>query len=806
MGILKNATSPGKPILRSCHQSGHSDIHTRSIIPLVGEDGSVVGLYNPAFEKTRRKIAERRMLTLREVGEKIAAAREVKGFWGQVIKGLEFNDRDTPFVLLYSVAEDFDSDVASIHSTSTAGTKQCILEGTLPSIPEDHKAAPSQFDLKTGMEGFAPFFREAMATDHPILLETEKGTLDVNLIDGIEWRGFGEIPRAAVVCPIRPTVGDSNSILGFLVMGINPRRPYDDDYNLFVQLLSRQLATSMASVVLFEEEIRRGQRAAQMAALDRIELSEQLAARTQEARESETKFTRMAEFAPVGMFIANAEGQITYCNDMFYEISRHPKEVDNADDWIQAVKDDDQGLVFEWWTNLFVNKVPMTAEFRFKAPWEDRNGSKGDTWVLANAYPEKDSLGALKSVFGSITNISQQKWAEDFQKRRMEEAVELKRTQERYGFYVLCGSFIYSPNLVRFIDTTSHEMRNPLSAIVQCADEISASLTNYRANGNKENALPVELLDSNIDAAQIIALCANHQTRIVTDILTLSKLDSALLLVTPVNTKPVAVVQQTLKMFQGELQTADIQMQVKTDASWEDMKLDWVKVDPSRLMQVLINLTTNAIKFTTGQPTRSITITLSASSERPSRKAKSLVSYIPARPKGEEITKSPDWGTGEEVYIHFAVQDTGRGLNDSEKKLLFLRFSQTSPKTHVQYGGSGLGLFISRELVELQGGEIGVSSESGKGSTFAFYVKARKSIEPIEEKDQMANNAGMPVKMPLGTSYMTSPRIESASPSDIAKPRLPSMVDDQLRVLIVEDNLVNQSECRKPLAGMRASC
>ena len=66
-----------------------------SIIPLVGEDGSVVGLYNPAFEKTRRKIAERRMLTLREVGEKTAAAREVKSFWGHLIKGLEYNGMQT---------------------------------------------------------------------------------------------------------------------------------------------------------------------------------------------------------------------------------------------------------------------------------------------------------------------------------------------------------------------------------------------------------------------------------------------------------------------------------------------------------------------------------------------------------------------------------------------------------------------------------------------------------------------------------------------------------------------------------------
>jgi PAS domain-containing protein len=64
-----------------------------SIIPLIGEDGSVVGLYNPAFDKTRRKIAERRMLTLREIGDKTAVAREVKGFWNQVIKGLEYNGK-----------------------------------------------------------------------------------------------------------------------------------------------------------------------------------------------------------------------------------------------------------------------------------------------------------------------------------------------------------------------------------------------------------------------------------------------------------------------------------------------------------------------------------------------------------------------------------------------------------------------------------------------------------------------------------------------------------------------------------------
>lgn len=202
-----------------------------------------------------------------------------------------------------------------MHSGSLAQAPQCILEGTL-GVPVGHKASISPLDLKNSDESFAPYLREATMTNKTILLTTEEGTLSEDLIDGLEWRGFGDPCRAAIVCPIHPTTGET--ILGFLIMGINPRRPYDDDYSLFIQLLSRQLATSMASVVLFEDEIRRGQRAAQLAALDRQELSKQLDLRTQEAVESETRFTRMAELAPVGMFIADESGKVTYSNDTWW--------------------------------------------------------------------------------------------------------------------------------------------------------------------------------------------------------------------------------------------------------------------------------------------------------------------------------------------------------------------------------------------------------------------------------------------------------------------------------------------------------
>jgi PAS domain S-box-containing protein len=317
---------------------------------------------------------------------------------------------DVPFVFLYSVTEEADNEMSSIHSGSLSTAPQCVLEGTL-GVPAGHKAAVSPLDLKTSDDGFAPYLREAMKTGRPVLLTTKEGTLSYDLIDGLEWRGFGDPCRAAVVCPIHPTTGES--ILGFLVMGVNPRRPYDDDYSLFIQLLSRQLATSMASAMLFEEEIRRGQKAARLAALDRQELSKQLDLRTQEAVESETKFTRMAEFAPVGMFIANSSGDIIYSNDTWWEISRHPRSENSATTWVDSVNDADQEEVRAIWKTV-TEGTPVTHEFRFKTPWNDKNGNCGDTWVLMSAYPEKDADGKLKSVFGSITNISAIKWAEDF--------------------------------------------------------------------------------------------------------------------------------------------------------------------------------------------------------------------------------------------------------------------------------------------------------------------------------------------------------------------------------------------------------
>ena len=114
---------------------------------------------------------------------------------------------------------------------------------------------------------------------------------------------------------------------------------------------------------------------------------------------------------------------------------------------------------------------------------------------------------------------------------------------------------------------------------------------------------------------------------------------------------------------------------------------------------------------------------MGASIEKPVNKQVDDVEWFPSSNSAlkKDPTTEPEWGDGQPIYLTFSVRDTGRGLTIDEKTRLFNRFSQANIRTHVEYGGSGLGLFISRELTELQGGEIGVASVAGVGSEYYFF-------------------------------------------------------------------------------------
>lgn len=331
-----------------------------------------------------------------------------------------------------------------------------------------------------------------------------------------------------------------------------------------------------------------------------------------------------------------------------------------------------------------------------------------------------------------------------------------------------------------------------------CADDIRDTLTQHHFRQEDD-----KIITECIEAASNIALCVQHQKSIVDDILTVSKLDSNLLLITPVPAQPVVVVKRAMSMFYPECQAKQINFGFEPHESLARLEIDWVLLDPQRLLQITVNLITNAIKFTQHCPKREIVVHISASSDGP--ELDKGFDYVPTRGASVDLTAGEEWGTGELLYLHVDLEDTGVGLTPDEKDSLFERFAQASPRTHAQYGGSGLGLFISRQLAELHGGQVGVSSEYGVGSTFGFFLQCKRmtsspnrptlSRRPSTKTDT-PNHGDASRELVASLSGTDPPKaeLEPSSSSDLEK----------LHILIVEDNLVNQRVLSKQL--VKAGC
>ena len=649
---------------------------TNQFIPIPGQNGEIQGVYNTAIESTQQVVHERQ----RRVKDQIVtlAAHAVSEMLVMVMEALRGNPNDVCMALLYVYEE-----------SDLYGDDDLRLGGSI-GVSEGHCLAPRTAHLRTGNGGLVPYFRQAKASGKPVVLSESDGTLaDVTaLLDGVTWCGHGEVPRHISIQELRSNLGDS---LGFYVQAMNPRRPYDDNYRKSVADLTRAIEARWLSSLSTEQAKLREQ------ALER------------RATDSENRMRLMARHAPIGFVQIDMDGRIEWANDQFYDITGHDRTTPEMSEFFKCFAPEEReraagalGALQHEGMDRDVN------EYRLNRRWQPPGLDQEETsaWILTLGLPLLSDDGQVKLVMGFISDISHQKWAEHVESRNAARALQAKRQQEE------------------FIDTTSHEMRNPLTAMTQLADGIAGCLKGATASSNEDYRA---LIRENIEAASTILACAAHQKRVIDDVLILSRLESEMLSITPVPEKQSKVVADVTRMFSAECLVNDISIHVVRDPANERLTTQNVLVDTSRLAQILINLLSNATKFVANHAIRKVTVVYGASLEHPPvLDTPHSMKWIDGESELHTNIALPTLGKDEErVYLYFCVSDSGPGMTDDEMSRLFKRFSQASSRTHIQYGGSGIGLYVCRQLAEKQGGRIAVGSRTGEGSSFGFYIETR---------------------------------------------------------------------------------
>lgn len=222
-----------------------------------------------------------------------------------------------------------------------------------------------------------------------------------------------------------------------------------------------------------------------------------------------------------------------------------------------------------------------------------------------------------------------------------------------------------------FLANMSHEIRTPLNGIIGFANLL----------------LKTNLSRKQDDYAHTIQSSSQNLLTIINDVLDFAKIEAGKLSLDNSNMNLKAAVEDVLVMVAPEAHKKQIEL---IPLYYHDVP-EYVVGDPLRIKQVITNLVGNAVKFT---PTGQICV---------------------------RVTLDSDFGNN--VVIRISITDTGIGLNQEQQNALFKAFQQADTSTTRAYGGTGLGLVISKKLVEQLGGDMGIESEVGVGSTFWFTIR-----------------------------------------------------------------------------------
>jgi len=249
-----------------------------------------------------------------------------------------------------------------------------------------------------------------------------------------------------------------------------------------------------------------------------------------------------------------------------------------------------------------------------------------------------------------------------------------------------------------FLANMSHELRTPLNSILL--------LSRLLAENTSDN-----LSGEQVEYAQVIQSSGNGLLTLIDEILDLSKIEAGKMELEYSDTAVASVVTDLKSLFAPIAKEKNIAFSIEVAPGVPKS----IESDKMRLEQVLKNLVSNALKFTS--------------------KGSVSINIYPVPEK--------------DSFIAFEVNDTGIGIAKDKQQLVFEAFSQEDGSTRRRFGGTGLGLSISRELTKLLGGEIKVSSEAGKGSSFTIHIPVAKPVPSAVKKDNADSVPVLAEPLPL---------------------------------------------------------
>jgi two-component system, sensor histidine kinase and response regulator len=360
---------------------------------------------------------------------------------------------------------------------------------------------------------------------------------------------------------------------------------------------------------------------------------------------------------------------------------------------------DSEGIVTDW---------NAQAEVTFGWPRAEAIGRPVSQFILLDqAFGELFAIGDAESIQRRIEITALHRDQKEF-------PVEMTFSAVQYGQKRLFAAFVHdvterklaeeerekakqaaeagSRAKSEFLANMSHEIRTPLNGVIGMTDLVLES----------------DLTREQREYLETVKLSADSLLHVINEILDFSKIEAGKLELEEKEFDLRDCIDSALKILALKADEQGLELLCDVDSDVPDT----VAGDSSRLRQVLTNLLGNAIKFTR---------------------------------KGEVGVKtSVEQKDGNAVTLHFVVSDTGIGIAPEKQKLIFESFAQADTSTTREFGGSGLGLTISRRLVEMMGGTIWVESKSGQGSQFHFTIRvtevdAKSTVTSVTPRPEILN-------------------------------------------------------------------